>query len=156
MNVSDVMTRAVQSCSPEDSLTVPAQIMWENDCGCVPVVSDVTGKTIAMITDRDICMAAYTQGLPLECISVASAASRDLASVREDDDIDTAEARMREHKVRRLPVLDAADALVGVVSLNDLVRYAELGRATDGLSAAAVARTFAAICQPGVVPNDAE
>jgi CBS domain-containing protein len=64
MKVSDLMTTAVRSCGTGDNLQLAAQIMWESDCGIVPVV-DGDGRVVGVITDRDICMAAYTQGLPL-------------------------------------------------------------------------------------------
>jgi Mg/Co/Ni transporter MgtE len=68
-NVRDLMTTAVRSCTTGDNLQRAAQIMWESDCGVVPVV-DRDGRLVGMITDRDICMAAYTQGKPLSHIGV--------------------------------------------------------------------------------------
>ncbi len=69
--VKSIMTRDVRTCSPDDSLNVPAQIMWEVNCGAVPVLAD--GRALGMITDRDICIAGYTQGQPQIGCSVASA-----------------------------------------------------------------------------------
>ena len=81
MNAGNLMTAGARTCSLIDSLNLAAQIMWENDCGCVPVVDD-DGRAIAMITDRDICMAAYTQGKLLKDMPVSIAASRSLAVSR--------------------------------------------------------------------------
>jgi len=64
MNASDVMTKTVRSCSAGDSLQRAAQLMWEGDCGSVPVV-DSDNRVVGILTDRDIAMAAYTQGRPL-------------------------------------------------------------------------------------------
>ena len=75
MKVSDLMTREVRTCHQHDSLNRAAQLMWENDCGAVPVV-DSDLKVIGMLTDRDICMAAYTQGKRLDEIPVVTAMSR--------------------------------------------------------------------------------
>ena len=59
--VRDVMTREPRTCRPSDTLNLAAQHMWEGDCGVLPVTDD-EGKPIGMLTDRDICMAAYTRG----------------------------------------------------------------------------------------------
>ena len=65
MKVGDLMTKDVKACSQHDSLNRAAQLMWENDCGSVPVV-DSDSKVVGMLTDRDICMAAYTKGIALK------------------------------------------------------------------------------------------
>lgn len=70
MNASELMTETVQSCSASDSLQRAAQIMWDRDCGVVPVV-DGDNCVVGMVTDRDIAMAAYTQGQPLWLIPVS-------------------------------------------------------------------------------------
>jgi CBS domain-containing protein len=148
MSVADIMTREVRTCSASDSLNRAAQLMWENDCGALPVV-DAEGKAIAMITDRDICMAAYTQGQALTTALVSTAASRGIETVRETDSVDTAEALMEKHQIRRVPVVDADGKPIGLVSMNDLARRAyPVGRKHDGLAADAVVRTLAAICRP--------
>jgi CBS domain-containing protein len=150
MKVSDVMTGSIQTCLPGDTLAHAAQLMWENDCGCVPVV-DQNSRAIAMLTDRDICMAAYTQDRPISQISVSAAASQALYSVRDSDHVEVAEKLMQRHQVRRLPVLDGSGRIMGVVSLNDLARRATAQRGQDnGLGAGVIARTLAAIGQrPG-------
>ena len=147
MNVGQVMTRTVYSCQSTDSLNRVAQIMWENDCGCVPV-EDAAGRAIAMITDRDICMAAYTRGLPLTQISVGSAASRTLHCVLESDSLTRAELLMQRHRVRRLPVVDGDGRPVGILSMNDLARRVrDLGSDVE-LGPAAITRTLAFVCAP--------
>lgn len=147
MNVGDIMTRAVRRCGLEESMDRAARLMWEGDCGVLPVV-DEGGRVVGVLTDRDICMAAYTSGRPLTQIPVSVAASRKVVSVRESDSVDRAEELMREHRVRRLPVLDRDGRLAGVVSLNDLARELRGGRKHDALSADGIAKTLAAICAP--------
>jgi CBS domain-containing protein len=127
MKVEDLMTTDVGACRPFDSVDRSARIMWERDCGAVPVV-DQEGRVVAMLTDRDICMAALTQGRPLEEIHVSSAMSRRLWSCRPQDDVKEAEKVMRTHQVRRLPVIDADGKLVGVLSISDLARVAVSGK----------------------------
>jgi CBS-domain-containing membrane protein len=102
--------------------------MWENDCGCVPVV-DAAGRVVGMLTDRDVCMAAYTQGRPLAEIPVSSAMSRSVVACGPDDTIATAEQRMRQHRVRRLAVVDDEGRIAGILSLSDIARRAHQERA---------------------------
>jgi CBS domain-containing protein len=148
MRVEDVMTRGAHVCHAGDSLNSAAQSMWEEDCGCLPVV-DGDGKVIAMITDRDICMAAYTQGRALSEMLVGSAASQGAFTMRETDSVGAAEAIMRKHRVRRLPVVDAAGRPIGMLSMNDLARHAfKTPHRADGLNPDFVVRTLASICEP--------
>jgi CBS domain-containing protein len=117
------MTADVGTCRPYDGADKGAKVMWEQDCGAVPVV-DQDRRVVAMLTDRDVCMAAFTQGRPLSEIRVSSAMSRNLWTCRPDDDVAEAEAVMRANKVRRLPVVDAEGKLAGILSLSDLARAA--------------------------------
>ncbi len=124
MKVSELMTREVRTCDRHDSLNRAAQLMWENDCGSVPIV-DSELKVIGMLTDRDICMAAYTQGVALARISVGSVMSCDVSVCAESDNITSAAERMRERQIRRLPVVDQAQRLVGILSMSDIAREAD-------------------------------
>ncbi|MEZ4295842.1 MAG: CBS domain-containing protein [Polyangiaceae bacterium] len=146
MEVQKIMSRGIRTCSPEDAMSRAAQIMWENDCGVVPVV-DAEGRVTSMITDRDICMATLLACRPPGELQVSMAASRTIVKVREHDSVEIAEALMQEHQVRRLPVVDAQDRLVGVLSMNDLARSFQM---SDGgtVSQREVARTLAAVSQP--------
>ena len=147
MLVNEVMHGPVYTCSSSDSLETAARLMWEHDCGSV-VVTD-QGKAMAVVTDRDVCMAAYIQGCALKDIVVSSAASKALFAVRPEDDLETVEAMMRDKQVRRVPVVDATGTALGIVTLNDLVRDAgQLGRRRHALSAEALVRTMAAIGTP--------
>lgn len=148
MEVQQLMTRGVRTVAPADTMNRAAQIMWENDCGVVPV-ADGEGRVAAMITDRDICMAAYMQGKPLTDMLVSVAASRDVVSVREHDDVETAEHLMQQHQIRRVPVVDANGLLCGMLSMADIARTSQLvGKPEEGLSQHHVGKTIAAISQP--------
>jgi CBS domain-containing protein len=142
------MTTAVKSCGPNDNLQRAAQIMWENDCGIVPVV-DGDGRLVGVITDRDVCMAAYTQGQPLWQILVSNAMAKQVHGVRETDLVEAAEGLMRRVRVRRVPVLDGDGRLRGIVSMNDLARHAHrsAGHKTHGVSGDSIMQTLAAICE---------
>ncbi len=153
MKVKDLMTREVKVCSQSDSLNIAAQLMWDNDCGCIPVVAaDGAGQVVGILTDRDICMAAYTQGNRLLAIPVTTAMSRTVVSCGPDDDVRRAEALMRENRIRRLPVVDATGAIKGIVSINDIARAAErehqAGRRHPQISGDELTETLAAVCAP--------
>jgi len=78
-----------------------------------------------MLTDRDICMAAFFQGVPITGIKVSAVMSRQLFGCTSDDDLSAVETIMRQKKVRRLPVLNQDGRLVGLVSLSDIARRAD-------------------------------
>jgi len=121
MQVKEMMTSNVRTCRATDSTKQAAQIMWESDCGCVPVV-DGDGRVVGIVTDRDICMAAYMQGRPLAEMNVGAVASSQVVTVYEGDSLHRAEVLMRDAQVRRLPVVDSQDRLVGLLSIGDFAR----------------------------------
>lgn len=141
MRVRDLMSSPVQTCSPHDTLEHAARLLWEHDCGVLPVV-DHNRRVGATITDRDICMGAYTKGGRLNELKVRDSMSKGLVSCRADDDLPTAARAMRQQRVRRLPVLDDAGRLVGLLSLNDLARAA----AHDVAVGREALQTLTAIC----------
>jgi CBS domain-containing protein len=146
MNVEGLMTTKLETCSDDHRLDCAARIMWERDCGIVPVV-DREGRIAGMLTDRDICIAGYTQNRVLSEIPIAEViGKKPVVTVRPTDSVETAEGLMREHQLRRLAVVDSNQRLVGVLSLNDLARGA--GRHPRDVSSEGVARTLAAISQP--------
>ncbi len=149
MNVGQLMTQNIRACRLEDTLDIAAQIMWDNDCGCVPVI-DAHRRVVGMLTDRDICMAAYTQGGSLRMLRVSSAMSKKVYSCKPEDTLAAAEELMRANLIRRLPVTDAEGHLVGIISLNDIAREAqsERTRAKKEITIDEVGLTLAAICSP--------
>lgn len=147
MHAAEVMKHPVYVCSIDASLEQVARVMWEHDCGAVPLV-DAEGRAVAMITDRDIAMAAHLQGKPLHEIAARTAASRSLASVREESTLEEVESRMRDWQIRRVPVVDDRERVVGIVTLNDIaVHAAPGGRRVGALSAESISKTLQAICE---------
>jgi CBS domain-containing protein len=147
--VHDAMRTRVHVCSPDDTLARAAQLMWEKDLGCLPVCGPGR-KVVAMLTDRDISMAAFVQWKHLAETTVESAMSRGIHTCSPDDEISRAEDIMRQHQVRRLPVVDAEGALVGLLSLGDIARYVWQNSPRQSSNAAQqrLAETLAAICEP--------
>lgn len=151
MLVKQIMSQPAVYCHTRDSLQTAAQKMRDAECGAVPIVDD-SGATVAMLTDRDICMAACTQAKLLADIPVLSAMSRELISCTPDDTLLYAEMLMRNYQLHRLPVLDAASKLVGVLSLNDMAQAAARqqhyipGGSNMVERLISIARTLAAVC----------
>src|SRR5262249_17301011 len=98
---------------------------WEEDCGCVPVVQEDDRehpRLVGIVTDRDVCMAAYTQGKALEAIPVTSVMQRDLATCVATDPVGVALGILRTRQLHRLPVVAGDSGLVGLLSLAALGR----------------------------------
>ncbi len=150
MKVEQLMTKDVASCRPDDSLNDAARIMWERDCGCVPVTEGQGGRLVGVLTDRDVCMAAYFRGTGLPAIPVREVMSTGVRACRPADELAEAEETMRAAQIHRLPVVDDADQLLGLLSLADLAREAarETGPRRRDLTEAEVGVTVAAIRRP--------
>jgi len=147
MNVQEIMSIDVKSCHMNDHINRAAQIMWDQDCGAVPVIDD-NSHVVGMLTDRDICMAAYTQDRQLSWIPVSSACAHVVHTCKLTDSLQTAEHLMQAAKIRRIPVVDDEGKLRGMVSLGDLAQHVHRpGRKGDGLSYQSVAQTLAAISE---------
>jgi CBS domain-containing protein len=121
MKVADVMTSDLVTCRPDDSLNRAAQLMWERRCGSVAVVDDA-GKAVGMLTDRDVCMAAYTQGRRLDDVAAQSAMSRAVWTCKASAAVEDAEDIMAAHAVRRLVVVDDDGRACGMLSIDDIAR----------------------------------
>jgi CBS domain-containing protein len=146
MQVREIMTGEVKSCRPETNLAQAATIMWEEDCGCVPVI-DEEGRAIGMITDRDICMAVATKLRTAPDISVAEIMSGRVHACAPDDDVTQALGIMSREKLRRLPVLDADGMLAGLLSFNDVVLHAKKGGGKKHVSHKEVMATLKSLCE---------
>jgi len=147
MKVKEVMTEQPAAVWITDSLASAAISMWENDCGILPILKD-DRKVVGLITDRDICMATAIRNRPESTISVEEVMSGTVYSVAPNDDIHKALEVMREHKLRRLPVLDKAGELKGIISMNDIVlRAEEANGKKPPLTFHDVVKTYKAICE---------
>jgi len=145
MTVQHVMTRPAVTCPQHTTLEHVAWLMWECDCGVIPVVDD-NNRAVGIVTDRDICMAAYTQGKALRDILVTTAMAHHVIVIGADESVETAERLMADNQIRRLPVIGGDGTVVGVLSLNDVARLAG-GAARKGGDRELVA-TIAAVSQP--------
>jgi CBS domain-containing protein len=146
MKISQVMTHPAACCGPYEPLSEAARIMWDKDCGVVPIVEPVTQALLGVVTDRDLCMASYTQGRKLSEIPIEAIMSTQVVTCRADESSERAHERLRAHGIRRLVVVDEHGAVEGIVSLNDLARAAaQAAPAEQGALQKAVAQTLAEV-----------
>jgi len=122
MQVAEMMSKAIRTCSPNDNLAEATNLMWEQDCGVLPVVED--GRLEGILTDRDICIALGTRNRRASEIDVKEVATRDVKTCSPGTDVETAMLLMRRAKVRRLPVVEESGQVIGIITLNDLVMAA--------------------------------
>jgi CBS domain-containing protein len=141
MKASDLMTKDVFTCTVDESSAFAAHIMCNQDVGVVPVV-DPQGAVLGVVTDRDLMKAAYHSERPLDQIPVKDAMSRNVISIRPDDDVYRIAELMQVNQVRRVPVIDDDGLLRGIVAMADLARRNE----------GDVAETLGAISQPHAAP----
>lgn len=147
MHVEELMSKPALKILDHDPLNLAAQLMSENDCGLLTVVDD-QGHLVGLLTDRDVCMAAWKKDCVIGLIHVADAMSTDVFSVRADQETSDAERLMEEHHVRRVPVVDEYHRPIGVLSVSDIAREAARpeSRLREGLSRAM--ERLSAILQP--------
>lgn len=137
--VRDVMTRGVETAAPDTSIADVARRMRDLDVGSLPVTEG--GRLLGIVTDRDLSIRATAASKDPNSTHVREVMSPEIAWVFEDEPADAAARVMRERQIRRLPVLDRGDRLVGVVALADL--------ATDLSDDRLKGSTLEDISQPG-------
>lgn len=147
MKVQEIMTADVHFCHSTDNLAEAAAHLWDNDCGILPV-KDESGKVIGMISDRDICIATVTKNRLASEIAVDEVSGkREVHVCAPDDDVQEALKLMQEHQVRRVPVVDEAGKLSGILSINDVILAAEASGWGQGVSFQDAMVTLKAICE---------
>jgi CBS domain-containing protein len=136
----NIMTDSPAVCTPDTTAQDAARMMQDNDCGSLPVVeSRDSMKLVGMITDRDLALRVLGRGQN-PGTPVREAMTRNVSSVKVDDGLDAVERVMTGQQVRRVPVVDGQDRIVGIVAQADLAR--ELGGSKE------VSRVVEKISQP--------
>lgn len=126
MEVREFMSAAPIWCSPEDDVQTLAVQMRDNNIGFVPVLSDPDERElVGVVTDRDVSLKVVAAGYDPRFTKVEEIMSRDVLSCETKESLQKAFSKMQSGKVRRLPVLDNDDQLVGIISLDDIVRSHE-------------------------------
>lgn len=140
--VKGLMTRNVDIARPEEPVREIGRRMAKGDFGFMPVVDG--GRLIGAITDRDLTIRVLAAGK--DCaMPVGEVLTREVSFVRPDEDVDDTLAKMGREQIRRLPVVDDAGELIGVVSMGDLTsdaRTKDSGAALRGVSQPQSSRSF--------------
>ena len=135
MKVSEVMTTEVETIGAEQTAREAASFMLRADAGSIPVCDG--DRVIGMITDRDIAVRGVAEGRGPDT-PVSELMSDGIICAHEDEDVADVAQRMSDEQVRRLPVVDSEEKLIGIVSLGDLVRETRgetAHQAIEGVSA---------------------
>lgn len=131
MQVSEVMHKGINAVNINESVKRVAELMRKEDIGAVPIMENE--KTVGFVTDRDIVINCVASGYNLED-SISHAMTKDVYSVKEDDDIDMATKLMKEKQVSRILVVDQQEMPIGMLSLHDLVETNEKEKNAETLS----------------------
>lgn len=116
--VADVMTRDVRTMRPDDTVVQAAQAMDELNVGVIPVCEG--DKLVGMVTDRDIVVRGVAQEGEIRTMKLTDVMSAHVRCVHEDDDLDQVLSEMADAQIRRMPVVDDNDHIVGIISLGDI------------------------------------
>ncbi|MET0982005.1 MAG: CBS domain-containing protein [Telluria sp.] len=132
--IQDVMTRDVQTISPQETVQRAAQLMDELNVGAIPVTDG--GKLVGMITDRDITVRSVAVGQNPGTTKVTDVMSTDVRTCTMDQSVQDVLDQMADVQIRRIPVLDDAGQIVGIVSLGDVAtkHSADVDRTLDEIS----------------------
>ena len=132
MKVKEIMTQSAVCCSANMNIGGAVELMWVHNCGVLPVL-DVDRKLSGIITDRDICIAVGTRNKLAGELAVGEIATKDVFTCQPDDDVREALRIMADQQVRRLPVVDNAGVLQGILSADDIVAHAGLNKWTGAV-----------------------
>ena len=123
MKARDIMTENPSCITPESTSRQAARLMEENDCGSLPVVeSDQTKRLVGVVTDRDLALRVLGRGLSPDTPVREVMSGGDVACVRQDDSLDEVEKLMGNRQVRRIPVVDQDNRVIGLIAQADLAR----------------------------------
>ncbi|RKH43640.1 CBS domain-containing protein [Corallococcus llansteffanensis] len=124
LTARDIMTRAVRTARRDSTLREVAQLMKDEDCGVVPIV-DAEGRLVGLVTDRDLAVRGFTHGRAVDALRAADVMSEDIEAVLPEEDLHGVIDLMGRRQVRRVPVVEPDDRLVGIIALGDVASRAD-------------------------------
>ena len=141
MKIREVMTSNPTCCVPTDTTQEAATIMRDFNIGSIPVVEDQQSrKLLGIITDRDLCCSVLAAGLDPKITPIGEFVSLQPVTCRDGENVEKCERAMKEHKLRRIPIVDGEGRCIGIVSLADFAIREKPER---------VSRIVAEISKPG-------
>lgn len=114
------MTKTVEVCGENEALSKACEIMWQKDCGVIPVV-DKKSKLVGIITDRDIMIAAFLNDKTVAEIKCNEIITKKIISCSAADAVEDALKLMKKYQIKRLPVVDEKEKLEGIISITDIL-----------------------------------
>lgn len=119
MKVKEIMTAEPKTCSPDTTLAEAGNLMWDGDCGILPVVDD--GELVGVVTDRDMYIALATRNERASQVRVGAVATKTVSRCAPEDEVQAALETMKKNCVRRLPVVGFGGTVLGIISMNDIL-----------------------------------
>jgi CBS domain-containing protein len=131
---NEVMTKNPVCCLPDDMVTKMAQLMLSENIGSIPVIeNEQTKKLIGIVTDRDLALKIVAKGQDAKSTKVESVMTRHIVTCRAEDDLQKAIDAMAEHQLRRIPVVDNDDKIVGIIAQADVATRVNLPEKTAAM-----------------------
>jgi CBS-domain-containing membrane protein len=121
VKIKEVMSENPVCCLPTDSAQAVAQIMCDKNVGAIPVVADQQSKQLlGVITDRDLCCKVMAGGLDAKSTTIEKFITQHAVTCRDGENVEKCERAMEQHQVRRIPVVDGKNCVIGIVAQADL------------------------------------
>lgn len=124
---NDIMTQNPTCCSAGDPVMEAVQVMKNEDVGVVPIVDDPQSKKlVGIITDRDVVLNVVAAGKDANSTHLEEVMTRNLVTVRPDDNVQNALDYMSQHQIRRIPVVDGKGRVVGIIAQADIANRMDI------------------------------
>ena len=121
---SEVMTKNPVCCLPDDLVTKAAQLMKNEHVGSIPVIADEqTKKLVGIVTDRDLAIRIVAEGLDAKSTKVETIMTRNVVTCSAEDDLQKAVGAMSESQLRRIPIVDDDNKILGIIAQADVVMH---------------------------------
>ena len=118
---NEVMTKNPVCCLPNDRVEKAAELMKSKNIGSIPVIeNEQTKKLVGIVTDRDLAMKIVAEGLDAKSTKVEAVMTRKVVTCRTEDDLQKALDAMAEHQLRRIPVVDKDNKIIGIIAQADV------------------------------------
>ena len=128
---NEVMTKNPVCCRPDDMVTKVAQLMQSENIGSIPVIeNERTQKLVGIVTDRDLVLKIIAKGHDVKSTKVGAVMTRQVVTCRAGDDLQLALDAMAEHQLRRIPIVDNDDRIIGIIAQADVATRVNLPEET--------------------------
>ena len=131
---NEVMTKKTVCCLPDDLAVEAAQLMKNEHVGSIPVIEDQqTRKLVGIVTDRDLAIRIVSEGLDAKSTKVESIMTRNVVTCKAEDDLQTVVDAMSKHQLRRVPVVDDDNKILGIIAQADVATRVNLPEKTAAM-----------------------